>query len=165
MNIEEQLKRSLSGRVFQINVSEGGVPKKSVDRCLVSVDGILEDSQMNKKLHGGRDRALCLYSLDLILKLVNEGHPIYSGALGENITFSGFKWDFLHPGTRLKIGKDIALQVTQFTSPCQSISDFFIDGRYDRISQKSNPGWSRVYAKVLQSGTIKIGDPVILESY
>lgn len=32
-----------------------------------------------------------------------------------------------------------------------------------RISQKKHPGWSRVYARVLQVGTIKIGDSVTLK--
>ena len=36
--------------------------------------------------HGGPERALCLFSLERILELQAEGHPIFPGAAGENIT-------------------------------------------------------------------------------
>ena len=38
----------------------------------------------------------------------------------------------------------------------------FKDGDYARVSQKRHPGWSRVYARVLATGSIRQGDPVRL---
>jgi len=35
--------------------------------------------------------------------------------------------------------------------------------QYSRISQKINPGWSRVYAEVLQGSMLKIGDSIRIE--
>ena len=38
----------------------------------------------------------------------------------------------------------------------------FKDGDYARVSQKRDPGWSRVDARVLATGSIRQGDPVRL---
>jgi len=37
-------------------------------------------------------------------------------------------------------------------------------GDYWRVSEKRHPGWSRVYARVLATGSIRQGDPVRLLS-
>lgn len=163
MNKSKKNNTKSFGRVFQINISPGGVPKKSVDNCSVSNFGIVGDSQKNKKVHGGLERALCLYSLELLLKLESEGHPVFPGALGENLTITGIDWDLVVPGTRVRIGDEVFIQVTSFTTPCKAIAKYFFKEGNDRISDKSHKGWSRVYAKVLQVGDIKIGDVVLIE--
>jgi MOSC domain-containing protein YiiM len=65
--------------VNQINVSDGGVPKLPVWEAKVGERGLDGDRQRNLKVHGGPDRAVCLYSLELIEQLQKEGHPIDSG--------------------------------------------------------------------------------------
>jgi MOSC domain-containing protein YiiM len=64
------------------------------------------------------------------------------------------------PGTILGVGEQVLLQVTRYTSPCVNIRPAFLDGDYSRVSQKRNPGWSRVYARVLSEGTVRPGDAV-----
>ena len=149
--------------VHQINSSEGGVPKTSVDEAVIDIIGIAGDYQANLKHHGGPDRALCLYSLELIEKLRDEGHAIVPGSTGENITITGLDWKALVPGTKVTIGQTVA-EITSYTSPCWKIVDSFADGDSSRIGQDKHPGWSRVYAKVIIGGTIRTGDQVrILE--
>ncbi len=72
--------------VHQISVSDGGVPKLPVLEATVSDKGVDGDRQRNLKFHGGPDRAVCLYSLELIERLQDEGHPIDPGSSGENLT-------------------------------------------------------------------------------
>lgn len=72
--------------------------------------------------------------------------------MGENLTLFGLDWAQVLPGSRLKLGESVLLEITAYTSPCKTITDSFADGYYNRISQKLNPGWSRVYARVLQPG-------------
>jgi MOSC domain-containing protein YiiM len=149
--------------VHQISSSEGGVPKTSVDEAVIDINGIAGDYQANLKHHGGPDRALCLYSLELIEKLRDEGHAIVPGSTGENITITGLDWKALVPGTKVTIGQTVA-EITSYTSPCWKIVDSFADGDSSRIGQDKHPGWSRVYAKVIIGGTIRTGDQVgILE--
>jgi MOSC domain-containing protein YiiM len=144
-----------------INTSSGGVPKLHVGTADITVGGVAGDSQADKRHHGGQDRAVCLYSLEHIVALQQEGHPIYPGSTGENLTISGITWDSLIPGVCIEIG-EARLMVTSFTTPCRTIRESFTDDHIARISQKVHPGWSRVYAKVLMPGRVTVGDPVLV---
>ncbi len=64
-----------TSRVFQINISDGGVPKLPVQSVEVTADGLAGDRQRNLKYHGGPDRAVCLYSLDRLLALQDGWTP------------------------------------------------------------------------------------------
>jgi MOSC domain-containing protein YiiM len=95
----------------------------------------------------------------------DEGHSIDAGSSGENLTLAGLAWDTLEPGTQLKIGPDALLEVASYCAPCEWNARWFRDGDISRISQRTNPGWSRLYARVLESGVVRPGDVVeILKS-
>ena len=66
--------------VHQINVSDGGVPKHPVFEAKISKEGVEGDRQKNLKVHGGPDRAVCLFSVDLIERMQDEGHSIDAGS-------------------------------------------------------------------------------------
>jgi MOSC domain-containing protein YiiM len=148
-----------TGAVASINISAGGVPKKRVSGAKVSRLGLQGDVHNDTK-HGGPERAVCVYSLERIRRLQAEGHPIDVGTAGENVTLEGIDWDLVVPGTRIRVGEEVLLEVGSFTDPCKTIRNSFIDGRFVRISQKLHPGWSRVYARVLSEGEIRSGDAV-----
>jgi MOSC domain-containing protein YiiM len=103
-----------------------------------------------------------VYSLELIERLQDEGHPIDPGSSGENLTVSGLDWDQVRPGVRLTIGPEVQLEVTSYTTPCSHNGRWFRDEDFSRMSQKLNPGWSRVYAKVLRGGVVRPGDAVTI---
>ena len=150
-------------RIFQINASkEGGVPKPALRQAEVDALGIIGSQVAHPEDHGGPERALCLYSLERILALQAEGHPVYPGSLGENITAVNLDWEQIAPGAQLQLGDQVLVEVTRFTSPCETIAASFTGGHYERISQKRHAGWSRVYARVLQPGRIRIGDRIEL---
>ncbi|MCP4573618.1 MAG: MOSC domain-containing protein [bacterium] len=153
-----------AAHIFQINLSQGGVPKLAVPTAEITTEGLTDDLQQDRKHHGGPDRAVCLYSLERILVLQEEGHPVFPGATGENLTLTGVDWDAMQPGARLRLGSDAVLEIVSFTAPCATIKPFFIDGEVVRISQKQHPGWSRVYARVITGGEVKVGMPVDLLS-
>jgi len=153
-----RLDTHLIGQVVSINISTGGVPKSRVNGVRVSEWGLEGDTQNDKKHHGGPERAVCLYSLERIVALQAEGHPIDVGSAGENVTVQGLDWELVVPGARLRVGRDVVLEVTSFTRPCKTIKGSFTDEKFVRISQKFHPGWSRVYARVLSEGEIRRGD-------
>lgn len=158
---------SRSGRppyphVHQINVSDGGVPKHPVFEAKISKEGLEGDRQRNLKVHGGPDRAVCLFSVELIERMQDEGHTIDAGSSGENLTLAGIEWKRLEPGARLKIGPDVRLEVTSYCAPCEWNARWFRDGDITRISQRTNPGWSRLYARVIQPGMVRPGDEVVV---
>jgi len=150
------------GHIFQINISNGGVPKLAVHEAVVNHAGIIADQQANRKYHGGPDKALCLYSLERILSLQGEGNRIFPGATGENVTLAGVDWEKIKPGARLHLGPEVIVEVTNYTAPCNKISPYLLAANIDRISQTNFPGWSRVYCRVLSTGTIKIADPATI---
>lgn len=149
--------------IFQINASQGGVPKLPVDWGEVTSNGLVGDKQRHTQVHGGPQAALCLYSLERIQALQAEGHPIYPGAVGENLTIAGLDWEKVVPGARLRLGNEVLIEVTRYTTPCNEIAGAFLNQQINRILQDKHPGWSRVYARVLQGGTIFPGDKVRLE--
>ena len=157
---QEALDYNRIGVLVSINASGGGVPKRRVSDARVSRLGLLGDTQSDKMHHGGPERAICVYSLERIHALQQEGHPIDVGTVGENVTVEGVDWDLIVPGVRIRLGKEVVLEVASFTTPCKTIKASFIDEKFVRISQKLHPGWSRVYARVLTEGEIHFGDHV-----
>lgn len=150
-----------SARITSLNLSAGGVPKLPVATAVLTLDGLAGDRQRNLKYHGGPDRAVCLYSARLIEALRGEGHPIATGTTGENVTVDGLDWALVVPGVRLTLGAAV-VEITSFTRPCRTIAGSFLGGRTGRVSQRTHPGWSRVYARVLAGGTMRVGDLVAL---
>ena len=148
-----------SGVLVSVNTSRGGVPKLPRYQALVTAEGLDGDRQRDLRHHGGPDRAVCLYSFDRIRELQQEGHAVSVGLMGENLTVKGLDWRLLTPGTRVQVG-EIVLRLTTFTVPCKNLTSYFEGGEIFRVSQKVHPGWSRVYARVEQPGTVRLGDSV-----
>jgi MOSC domain-containing protein YiiM len=152
----------MKGRIFQLSRSGGGVPKLAVREAFLAETGLEGDRQADRRYHGGPDRAVCLFALERILELQAEGHPIYPGSAGENVTVAGLDWSRLAPGARLALGDEAVVEITSYTSPCKKIAASFIEGEFKRISQKVNPGDSRLYARILRPGRLAVGQPVTL---
>ena len=155
---------AVNARIVQVSISCGGVPKLAVPEARVTCLGLDGDHHRHHEHHGGPERAVCLFSLEQIEALRSEGHDVAPGALGENITIEGLDWTRVVPGARLRLGPDVLLEITRYTSPCTNVRLAFRDGDYARVSEKHNPGWSRVYARVLEAGTIRPGDVVELRA-
>lgn len=154
----------MSGHIFQLNTSPGGVPKLAVQSAVIGMLGLEGDGVNHPKVHGGPERAVCLWSLERILALQAEGHPVFPGAVGENVTVAGLDWTVLGPGSVLTLGETVRLEVTTFTTPCNTIAAYFAERQFKRISQERHPGWSRLYARVLQPGTLRVSDTVSIEA-
>jgi MOSC domain-containing protein YiiM len=151
-----------AGRIVQLSVSSGGVPKHAVEIARVTTLGLEGDAHRDREHHGGPERAVCLFAMEAIRDLQGEGHPLVPGALGENVTVEGLDWSAVQPGARLQLGDEVLLEITRYTTPCFNIRPAFRDGDYSLVSQKRHPGRSRVYARVVTTGTLRRGDPARL---
>lgn len=150
------------GTVSQISTSDGGVPKTAVTSAEVARSGLVGDRQ-NDRLHHGRPlQALCLWSDEVIGALRAEGHPIGPGLAGENLTLAGIDWSVIRPGVRLLVG-DALIEISAWATPCAKNAPWFLDGDFKRMAHDRHPGWSRAYAWVLEAGTIRMGDEVVVE--
>jgi MOSC domain-containing protein YiiM len=150
------------GTVSHLAVSAGGVPKQGVDRLEVDWSGAVGDRQGDRRHHGRPFQALCLWSSDVIAALQSEGHPIEAGFAGENITAAGVEWSTLRPGTIVRIGGVVG-EISSHATPCSKNAAWFHDRGFRRIDQDDHPGWSRLYAAVLEPGAVAVGDAFVVE--
>lgn len=145
----------MRGILEQLNISPGGMPKTAILSARVSIDGVAGDWQKNRKYHGGPDRAICLFSVELYDELRRDGVDMQPGSVGENFTTRGIDLQKLHPGDRLKVGACV-VELTDIRVPCLSLKQWqphlpqLIQGR---------SGWM---AKVVTEGDVKPGDVVEL---
>jgi hypothetical protein len=151
------------GEVAGLFRSGGGVPKRPVDEVEVGPRGVAGDVQRTRRHHGRPWQALCLWSAEVVARLASEGHPIVPGAAGENVSISGLDWVGVRPGTRLLLGAAVVVEVAPYALPCTKNARWFVDGDFGRMGHEREAGISRVYASVLQGGTLRVGDPVVLE--
>ena len=150
----------VAGRVHSLNVSGGGVPKRPVSEAYVTKNGLRGDVQGDLRYHGGPERAVSLFSLEVIERLRVEGHAIAPGTPGENVTIAGLAWALVVPGARLEFEGGVVLEVASYCVPCGKIRGSFAEGKTQRINQEDHPGESRVYARVVAEGEVREGEPV-----
>ena len=151
-----------TGTVTGVFASGGGVPKAPVLAATVGFRGVEGDTQASRRHHGRVWQALCLWSADVVEALAAEGHPIFPGAAGENVSVAGVDWAALRPGTRLRLGTVLA-EVTVPALPCAKNAQWFTGGDFNRMHHEREPGVSRLYALVVEPGEVAAGDPAVVE--
>jgi MOSC domain-containing protein YiiM len=156
------------GSVVQVNVSRGGIPKQPIPSGELTVDGITGDS-WRYRFHGGPRQAVLLITIEGIEELAALGFPLYPGALGENLTTRGLDRRALRFGQRLRVG-EATIELTKMRQPCATLNVYgpgVQAAMYDARVVKGDPesplwGLSGFYASVVQPGTVRPGDPIVL---
>lgn len=161
MRAAGQLPAPATGTVVQLSVSPGGLPKLPIDHADVTWQGMTGDRQATRLHHGRPWQALCIWSAEVIDDFRAAGHPLARGRAGENITISALPWAEVRAGVRLRIGS-VLCEVSAFALPCASNKRWFVDGDFTVMHHERGPV-SRVYATVLEPGTIDVGDTATLE--
>ena len=160
----------MTGTVLQVNVSQGGIPKREIPAGALTTAGITGDA-WRYRFHGGPKQAVLLITLEGIQELVARGFPLYPGALGENLTTQGLDRRALRFGQRLRVG-GATIELTKMRQPCATL-DVYGPGiqkaMYDARVVKgdhTSPLWglSGFYASVVEPGTVRPGDPVYVEA-
>ena len=137
-----------------------GIFKKSTEGPInVKRLGLEGDQQANKKLHGGIDKAICVYPSEYYDLWKEElGKPDLSfGDFGENLTTVGLLEDDIYLGDRLRIGS-VEVVVTQPREPCITLNVRL--GRKDVSALIRKSGRSGFYFSVEKEGIIKNGDSI-----
>lgn len=140
------------GKVIAICVSEArGTVKHPVERGEFAVEwGITTDA------HAGHwHRQVSLLSADKIEAFNARGGNVKPGDFGENLVVEGFDFRALPVGTLLRCG-DVLLEMTQIGKECHSHCEI-----YKRTGDCIMPR-EGVFARVLEPGTIKVGDEMTL---
>ncbi len=156
-----QLPARAVGTVAHLSLSDGGLPKTAVDSVDVTWSGVVGDRQATRNHHGRPWQALCLWSTEVIDAFHAEGHPIAPGLAGENITLTGLAWPDVRAGVRLRIG-EVLCEISAYALPCFQNKPWFKGGEFN-VMRHDRGDVSRVYATVLEPGSITVGQSAILE--
>ncbi len=139
-----------------------GIYKYAVDTpVFLGTEDVENDSVMDRRYHGGADKACYLYSA--------EHYPFWKdkypdqewmwGMFGENLTVSGLDESEIHIGDRYQLGQAI-IEVSQPRQPCFKLGVRF--GNQSVVENFWNSPFPGVYVRVLQPGTVKTGDEFLL---
>jgi MOSC domain-containing protein YiiM len=143
----------MKGTLVQLNVSGGGMPKLPILVARVTAEGVAGDWQKNRKYHGGPNRAVCLFSVELYDRLRSLGIDLQPGAVGENFTTTGIDLQKLARGDRLRVGQCV-IELTDVRVPCRNLK------QWDADLPELIVGYSGWVAKVVTDGIVRPGDVV-----
>lgn len=128
--------------------------------CDIDEYGIIEDTQVDKRYHGGVDKAIHMGSAKHFETFKNiNSKEMDKLAIGCNILIDSFDEDDICVGDIYSIG-DIQIEVSQPRQPCWKIGAIFDKQTSRYITKQSAPGW---YARVLIDGVLDINDEMVLE--
>ena len=162
---------SLSGEIVQINVSRGGIPKRSIPQGMLTPFGVEGDSWAHPDIHGGPKQAVLLASIENIEALAAKGFAVSPGSLGENLTTRGLDFASLRIGNQLRAGQAL-IEITKVRVPCSTLDPLgpgiekAIFEKRVRDGDHTSPYWgvSGFYAAVLQPGLVFPRDIIALEA-
>ena len=139
-----------------------GIYKFSVNHPIfLGLEDVDNDNVVDRKYHGGVDKACYLYSADHY-EYWKKLHPSVEmpwGMFGENLTVEGMHEANVNIGDIFKIG-DAVVQATQPRQPC-----YKLDIRFNAsglLKQFISSGFPGVYVRILENGHIKKGDSMVL---
>jgi len=138
---------------------ETGIFKEPVaGRVRVRTLGLDGDRQCDPTVHGGPWKAVYGYAASHYPWWAGQlGRDLASGMFGENLTLEGFDESATHVGDVFRIG-EVLLQAVQPRQPCFKLGIRFDDPLMVRRFVEA--GRFGVYFRVLEEGTLAVGDAV-----
>lgn len=128
---------------------EKGIKKESVMEGLLEKEfGLVGDAHADCCTH----RQVSLLAIESIDKMRGAGFDVSPGDFAENLTTEGVDLASLPVGTRLSIGQDAILEVTQIGKECHTGCAIF------RQVGKCIMPKEGVFARVIHGGVVKAGD-------
>lgn len=142
---------------------QSAINKITIEEAYLTDLGFKGDEQVNKKYHGGANKAVFFFSsltYDKINSVLNMNLDYKDiSPLGENLLVSDITEDDICVGDILKLGLAV-VQVTQPREPCNVLS--INTKNKEMLKTVMNYGYTGWYAKVLEEGIVKQTDSVEL---
>jgi len=144
---------SQRGIVIAVCTSERkGMPKEDVSRGL-----LVKEHGLEGDVHAGNwHRQVSLLSMSSINKIKEQGLEIENGDFAENLTVDGLDVWTLPVGTRLTVGQEALLEVTQIGKECHARCAIFYRAG-DCVMPREG-----IFARVLESGPVAAGDELVV---
>ena len=138
------------GRIVAISISK----KKGIPKTNVQSARLIENHGIEGDIHAGNwHRQVSFLALESIDKMREKGLPnLRPGAFAENITTEFLELPNLAVGTRIKLGKEAILEITQIGKECHSKCAIF-----SKVGDCVMPR-EGIFAKVIKGGNISVND-------
>lgn len=142
--------------IVSINISsKKGVRKKETAEALLKENfGIEGDAHASDKWH----RQVSLLAVESIKKMQDAGLDVGPGDFAENITTKGIDLPSLPIGTKMTIGDNAEVEVTQIGKECHNKCEIYYQAG-DCVMPKEG-----IFVKVLKDGMIKKGDKIKIKN-
>lgn len=141
----------MEGVITAVCTSETkGVPKHDVRAAM-----LIADHGIDGDAHAGPwHRQVSLLAEESIAKMRAKGLDVEAGAFAENLTTRGLNLPALPVGTRLRVGADVLLEVTQIGKECHTKCAIF-----QKVGECVMPR-EGIFARVLHGGAVTAGDRI-----
>jgi len=144
----------MEGTVVAVCRSEKtGIPKTPCGEGI-----FIEDFGMEADAHAakGITRQVSLLAEESIAKMQGRGVDLKPGDFAENLTIRGLELYSLPVGTRMQVGDETILEVSQIGKNCHSSCAIF------QIVGSCIMPKEGIFARVIKGGTIRTGDVIRL---
>jgi MOSC domain-containing protein YiiM len=142
------------GKIIAVCTSK----KKGTPKTDVGSGFLQEGFGLTGDAHGGDwHRQVSLLATEQIQTMRDKGLEVKAGSFAENITTEGFDLDSVKVGDRIKVGASALLEVTQIGKECHTRCAI-----YHTVGECIMPEQG-VFARVLEEGEVRVGDPIDLE--
>jgi MOSC domain-containing protein YiiM len=143
--------KKLGGKILAVCCGKNKKEKKiPIKQGLIIKNWGLEGDAHAGKYH----KQISLLGFDSMNKMREQGGTVNFGELYENLDVEGLVLYQLPLGTKLKIGKDILLEITQIGKK----ESYFLEIDGKKISSIMTK--EGVFARVLEGGKVKVGDGI-----
>lgn len=143
------------GKIIAVCKSDKkGTRKQNIGEGVLGIDfGLVGDAHADSSTH----RQVSLLAIESIEKMRALGLEVSPGDFAENLTTEGIDLLSLPVGTRLYIGKEVVLEITQIGKECHSGCAIF-----QQVGKCVMPE-EGIFARVIRGGTVKAGDEIRIE--
>jgi len=139
------------GRILAVNIAD----QKGRKKMNVGCGHLIADYGIEHDAHAGTDiRQVSLLAQESINKMKAKGLDVTFGDFAENLTTEGIELPSLPIGTRLQVGPEILLEVTQIGKVCHDRCHIFYTVG-DCVMPREG-----IFVKVLTGGQVKVGDEI-----
>ena len=143
-----------SSKVIAVSISQDKhTRKKNIKKGILRENyGLIGDAHGDPDSH----RQISLLAIESIQKMLDLGLEVYPGDFAENITTQGVDLTSLPLGTKIAIGDESILQVTQIGKICHNPCAIGQEVG-DCIMPREG-----IFARVIKGGIVEIGDEIRL---
>lgn len=158
VNIAKSRTVEFDGKMLQTGIYK----EPSTLPVIITKTGLEGDAIIDKRVHGGENKAVYIYFQSHYDYWINELHrdDLTPGMFGENLTVSGTDESSICGGDKLRAGEAL-LEAVYFRLPCYKLGIKMGDSAFIKRFYRSER--FGIYFKVIEEGYVKAGDAISTE--